>query len=177
MGQTTQPQPTVTTQTSRFGFGQPITTQPQPMTGFGSGGWGNTQTTRQPYSGYRLGTNSGNFGFNSGQTTTQPNIATIWNTTQPTSTQPTGIPVTNVTTGQAGGSGTGGNPPPPPPGLDPNVQALIAALGGINWGAAGTHPTPERELSLVRPTEFSGRETEDPNDCLERYNRIADANK
>ena len=40
-------------------------------------------------------------------------------------TQPS---VTNVATGQAEGSGTEGNPPPPP-GLDPNVQALIAALG------------------------------------------------
>ena len=90
---------------------------------------------------------------------------------------------------QPGGSGS--NPPVSQPvtqptaptgntgGLDPNVAALVAALGGINWGTGTTTggTIPERELSLIRPTEFAGTESEDPNDWLERYNRIADANK
>src|ERR1044071_8289827 len=63
-------------------------------------------------------------------------------------------------------------------GLDPNVAALVAALGGINWGTGrATGNIPERELSFIRPTEFAGTESEDPNDWLERYNRIADTNK
>ena len=62
--------------------------------------------------------------------------------------------------------------------LDPNVAALVAILGGINWGVktAGRNLS-ERELSLIRPTEFAETKTEDPNDWLERYNKIADANK
>ena len=47
----------------------------------------------------------------------------------------------------------------------------------MNWGAAGENPLQERELLLIRPTEFSGKETKDPNNWLERYNRIANANK
>ena len=30
---------------------------------------------------------------------------------------------------------------------------------------------------MLKPTEFSGREIEDPNNWLERFNRIANANK
>ena len=50
-------------------------------------------------------------------------------------------------------------------------------MEGMNWGAGGTATMPKRELFLIRPMEFSEKETEDPNDWLERYNRIADANK
>ena len=35
----------------------------------------------------------------------------------------------------------------------------------------------ERESNHVKPTEFGGTEVEDPNEWLERYNRIAEANK
>ena len=114
---------------------------------------------------------------------TQP--VPLWN--QPVLTQPTVTtqliatqPATNVPYGQAGGSNPPNNPPNNPltGGLDPNVVALINAMGGLNWEmAGGVNPAQERELSLIRPAEFSGRETEDPNDWLERYNRIADANK
>src|SRR6266542_5326918 len=77
--------------------------------------------------------------------------------------------------GFRGGLGGGFNPPP---GgnvgrLDPNVTALINALAGTNLGVNHV----DRESNHVKPTEFGGTEAEDPNEWLERYNRIAEANK
>src|ERR1044071_1712852 len=100
------------------------------------------------------GFRSGAFGFSS----TQPIGGSTWGRTPAT-----------VGIGQAGGSGN--NPPVSQPvtqptapirntgELDPNVAALVAALGGINWGIGGVATggnIPERELSLIRPTEFTG---------------------
>ena len=107
-------------------------------------------------------------------TLTQPPVST-----QPTISQAT----TNTLFGQVGGSNPPNNSPnnppnnPPTGGLDPNMIALINAIGGLNWRAGGGGLLQKRELSLIRPTEFSGREIEDPNDWLEKYNRIADTNK
>src|SRR6266540_328086 len=70
--------------------------------------------------------------------------------------------------GPGGPPGGGGNPG----GLDPNVAALVNALTGMNIG--GGHAP--REGSFVKPGEFGGTETEDPNEWLERFNRIAEAN-
>src|SRR6266540_4136148 len=70
--------------------------------------------------------------------------------------------------GPGGPPGGGGNPG----GLDPNVAALVNALTGMNIGG-GYAP---REGSFVKPGEFGGTETEDPNEWLERFNRIAEAN-
>ena len=66
---------------------------------------------------------------------------------------------------------------PPIGGLDPNVIALINALEEVNWGTRGRNSLQKRELSLIKPIEFSGKETEDSNDWLEWYNKIADTNK
>ena len=33
-----------------------------------------------------------------------------------------------------------------------------------------------REGSFIKPTEFGGTETEDPNEWLEKFNRIVEAN-
>src|SRR6266508_3478343 len=86
--------------------------------------------------------------------------------------------------GGFGGGNPGGNPGGPPGGpggppgggnpggLDPNVAALVNALTGMNIGG-GYAP---REGSFVKPGEFGGTETEDPNEWLERFNRIAEAN-
>ncbi len=73
-----------------------------------------------------------------------------------------------------GGPPGGGNPANinNPGGLDPNVAALINALTGMNIGG-GYAP---REGSFVKPGEFGGTETEDLNEWLERFNRIAEAN-
>ena len=98
--------------------------------------------------------------------------STITNTTTAT----TGVPVTNIGTGIP--SRLGNNPPPNnPEGLDPNVIALIQALGNVNLNL----PPPSviaqhRELNLVRPAKFSGTEAEDPNEWLDAYNRAAEAN-
>src|SRR6266498_3816897 len=70
--------------------------------------------------------------------------------------------------GPGGPPGGGGNPG----GLDPNVAALVNVLTGMNIGG-GYAP---REGSFVKPGEFGGTETEDPNEWLERFNRIAEAN-
>src|SRR6266498_3545473 len=72
--------------------------------------------------------------------------------------------------GPGGPPGGGGNNNPG--GLDPNVAALVNALTGMNIGG-GYAP---REGSFVKPGEFGGTETEDPNEWLERFNRIAEAN-
>src|SRR6266540_1057192 len=76
--------------------------------------------------------------------------------------------------GGPGGPPGGGNPANinNPGGLDPNVAALVNALTGMNIGG-GYAP---REGSFVKPGEFGGTETEDPNEWLERFNRIAEAN-
>src|SRR6266498_1387063 len=75
------------------------------------------------------------------------------------------------------GGGLGGGFNPPPRGnvgrLDPNVAALVNALIGANLGINHV----DRESNHVKPTEFRGTEAEDPNEWLERYNRIAEANK
>jgi len=74
------------------------------------------------------------------------------------------------------GEGLGGFNPPPEGnagGLDSNVAALVNALTGANLGVNHV----ERESNHVKLTEFGGTEAEDPNEWLERYNRIAKANK
>ncbi len=75
------------------------------------------------------------------------------------------------------GGGLGGNFNLPPGGnareLDPNVAVLVNALTGVNLGVNHV----KRESNHVKPTEFRGTEAEDPNEWLERYNRIAEANK
>ncbi len=73
--------------------------------------------------------------------------------------------------GPGGPPGGGGNINPG--GLDPNVAALVNALTGMNIGGGGYAP---REGSFVKSGEFGGTETEDPNEWLERFNRIAEAN-
>ena len=73
--------------------------------------------------------------------------------------------------GRGFGGNSGGNPEGPPGGggnpennnlggLDPNVAALVNALIGMNIGG-GYAP---REGSFVKPGEFGGTETEDPNE-------------
>src|SRR6266508_610439 len=78
--------------------------------------------------------------------------------------------------GNPGGPPGGPGGPPEgggnPGGLDPNVAALVNTLTGMNIGG-GYAP---REGSFVKPGEFGGTETEDPNEWLERFNRIAEAN-
>src|SRR6266498_1427916 len=77
--------------------------------------------------------------------------------------------------GFRGGLGGGFNPLPGGNAgrLDPNVAALVNALTGANLGVNHI----ERESNHVKLTEFGGTEAEDPNEWLERYNRIAEANK
>ena len=58
-------------------------------------------------------------------------------------------------------------------GLDLNVVALVNVLTGANLGINHT----ERESNHVKLTEFGETEVEDPNEWLEYYNRIAEANK
>src|SRR6266498_2461194 len=58
-------------------------------------------------------------------------------------------------------------------GLDPNVVALVNVLTGANLGINHV----ERESNHVKLIEFGGTEVEDPNEWLECYNRIAEANK
>ncbi len=58
-------------------------------------------------------------------------------------------------------------------GLDPNVAALVNTLTGANLGINHV----ERESNHVKLTEFGETEAEDPNEWLECYNRIAEANK
>jgi len=58
-------------------------------------------------------------------------------------------------------------------GLDSNVAALVNTLTGANLGINYV----DRELNHVKPTEFGGTEAENPNEWLERYNQIAEANK
>ncbi len=57
--------------------------------------------------------------------------------------------------------------------LDPNVVVLINALTEVNLGVNHV----ERESNHVKLTEFGGTEAEDPNEWLECYNRIVEANK
>src|SRR6266540_3728481 len=75
------------------------------------------------------------------------------------------------------GKGLGGGFNPPPEGnaegLDSNVAALVNVLTGANLRI--NHA--EKESNHVKPIEFGGTEVEDPNEWLERYNRIAEANK
>ncbi len=77
--------------------------------------------------------------------------------------------------GFGGGLGGGFNPPlrGNVEGLDPNVAALVNALAGTNLGVNHI----DRESNHVKPTEFRGMEAEDPNEWLEYYNKIAEANK
>ncbi len=77
--------------------------------------------------------------------------------------------------GFGGGLGGGFNPLPGggAGGLDPNVVALVNALTGANLEVNHV----ERESNYVKLTEFGGTEAEDPNEWLECYNRIAEANK
>jgi len=58
-------------------------------------------------------------------------------------------------------------------GLDLNVAALINALARANLGINHV----EKESNHVKLIEFGGTEAEDPNEWLECYNRIAEANK
>jgi len=58
-------------------------------------------------------------------------------------------------------------------GLDSNVAALVNALTRINLEINHV----ERESNHVKLTEFGETEAEDPNEWLEYYNRIAEANK
>src|SRR6266540_618668 len=58
-------------------------------------------------------------------------------------------------------------------GLDSNIAALVNALAGVNLRINHV----ERESNHVKPTKFGGIEVEDPNEWLECYNRIAEANK
>ncbi len=58
-------------------------------------------------------------------------------------------------------------------GLDPNVVALVNALIGANLGINYV----KRESNHVNPIKFGGIEVENPNEWLEWYNRIAEANK
>ena len=71
----------------------------------------------------------------------------------------------------------GGNPLPnnnnSPGGLDPNVAMLVNALTGINL--TGGHYS--REGNFIKPTKFEGTKTENPNEWLERFNRITEANQ
>ena len=75
------------------------------------------------------------------------------------------------------GGGLEGSFNPPPGentrGLDPNVVALVNALTRANLGINHV----ERESNYIKPTEFGGTEVENPNEWLERYNKIAEANK
>src|SRR6266498_2200390 len=76
----------------------------------------------------------------------------------------------NLTKSEAGSTlPPGGNAE----GLDPNVAALVNALTGANLGINYV----DRESNHVKLTEFGRTEAEDPNEWLERYNRIAEANK
>ncbi len=52
------------------------------------------------------------------------------------------------------------------------MAALVNVLTGMNIGG-GYAP---REGSFIKPAEFGGTETEDPNEWLEKFNRIAEAN-
>ncbi len=58
-------------------------------------------------------------------------------------------------------------------GIDLNVAALVNVLTGANLGI--NHD--ERKFNHVKSTEFRETEAEDPNEWLECYNRIAEANK
>ncbi|SRR6266498_401554 len=58
-------------------------------------------------------------------------------------------------------------------GLDPNVVALVNTLAGANLKINHV----ERKSNHVKLTEFRRTETKDPNEWLEHYNRIAEANK
>ncbi len=73
------------------------------------------------------------------------------------------------------GLGGGFNPSPGRnvEGLDPNVAALVNALIGANLGINHI----ERESNHIKLTEFRRTEAEDPNEWLEWYNRIVEANK
>ncbi len=71
----------------------------------------------------------------------------------------------------------GGNPLPnnnnlPPGGLDLNVAALVNALTGMNL----TGGYYLRKGSFIKLTKFGETEIEDPNEWLERFNRIAEVN-
>ena len=75
-------------------------------------------------------------------------------------------PVTTIPTGQSGRSNLLNQPSQG--GLDPNIIALINILEKVNWKTRGGYLTQERELSLIRLTEFLERETEDDlNDIIE----------
>jgi|SRR6266498_602604 len=74
--------------------------------------------------------------------------------------------------GNSGGPPGEGNPENNPGGLDLNMAALVNALIGMNIEGGYT----PREGSFVKLAEFGGTETEDSNEWLERFNRIAEAN-
>ena len=77
--------------------------------------------------------------------------------------------------GFGGGLGEGFNLPPGgnAGGIDLNVTVLVNALIGANLEINHI----ERESNHIKPTKFRGIETKDPNEWLERYNRIAEVNK
>ncbi len=58
-------------------------------------------------------------------------------------------------------------------GLNLNVVALVNVLTGVNLGMNYI----KRESNHVKLTEFRRMEAEDSNEWLERYNKIAEANK
>ncbi len=71
----------------------------------------------------------------------------------------------------------GGNPSPNNNnsllgGLDPNIAVLVNTLTGMNL-MGGHYP---KKGNFIKPTEFERTEIEDPNEWLERFNRIAEAN-
>src|SRR6266498_3546023 len=165
-----------------------------PMSGFtGNYYWGVPNVNRSRIPVRTLGTiqeQGQPGGFNTYNTSTIIQIPTSSQTTTPevpTSTTQTITPpvLGGGFGGGFGGGNPGGNPGGPPGGpggppggggnpggLDPNVAALVNALTEMNIGG-GYAP---REGSFVKPGEFGGTETEDPNEWLERFNRIAEAN-
>jgi len=74
--------------------------------------------------------------------------------------------------GNLGGGNLSLNNNNPSGGLDPNVTALVNALIRMNL----TEGHYLREGSFIKLTEFGGTETEDPNEWLERFNKIVKAN-
>src|ERR1043166_2058336 len=98
----------------------------------------------------------------------------------------------NAGGGSGGGSGNSGNSGNPRrnnrnnrntrnndySNLDPNIAALAnaVALLATNNSNSETGGTFQHELNIVRPNKFSGKESEDPVEWIEQFNRAADAN-
>src|SRR6266540_3467475 len=170
---TTTPQVPVSNVTTLPNILQTTTTPVGTTTGVTQGG----SSTGNP------GNSTGGFNFfnnlyeNTGRYNPPQNLGFRFNNTQ------------NLPPGFGGGFGGGfrggnpGGPPEGPPGgppegggnpaninnpggLDPNVAALVNALTGMNIGGGYT----PREGNFVKPGEFGGTETEDPNEWLERFN-------